>query len=321
MQQPTFSVIVPVYNVERYLHQCLDSILRQTYPCYEVLLIDDGSTDRSGDICDAAAVQHSQVRVIHQHNCGLSVARNTGIMEASGEYLLFVDSDDVISINALQQFADILSSSKVDIVTAFASELHPNGETTPYLQHTIELCEATSGRDYLEQALAKNAFTVCVPFNVYRREFIVDNQLFFKPGMIHEDVLWTPQTFLLAQTVCTGAFYFYEYRIRAGSITRGSKEHQIRSAKTLINITKELSNFVSQYAASETRWFRDFIAMEYMSATYIGNLAKDHTVRLDRFFPLHNAFSLHQKAKALLFAISPLLYCRINKWSKWSSRK
>lgn len=102
MQTPLISVIVPVYNVEPYLRRCVDSILRQTYRNLEILLVDDGSTDRSGTICDACAQQDTRVKVIHQKNQGQAAARNHGIDQAKGEYLSFVDSDDFIEERMLE---------------------------------------------------------------------------------------------------------------------------------------------------------------------------------------------------------------------------
>ena len=99
--KPFFSVIVPVYNVEKYLHRCVDSILAQSYSDFEVLLVDDGSMDKSGTICDDYALKDNRIRVFHQANAGVSAARNKGIDEAKGEYVVFVDSDDYLKLEKL----------------------------------------------------------------------------------------------------------------------------------------------------------------------------------------------------------------------------
>ena len=101
MNKPFFSIIVPVYNVEKYLPQCVESILRQTYENFEVILVDDGAKDRSGEICDEFAAKDERVSVIHKQNGGSSSARNAGIQEAQGTYILFVDSDDYWSNNTM----------------------------------------------------------------------------------------------------------------------------------------------------------------------------------------------------------------------------
>ena len=102
-KNPLISVIVPVYKVEQYLHRCVDSILAQTYTNLEIILIDDGSPDRSGAICDEYAAKDSRIRVIHQKNAGLGAARNAGLDVCSGEYIAFVDSDDTLPEDALEQ--------------------------------------------------------------------------------------------------------------------------------------------------------------------------------------------------------------------------
>ena len=100
---PVISIIVPVYNVEKYIHQCIDSILLQTFTDFEVLLVDDGASDHSGSICDEYAHRDSRIRVFHQENAGVSVARNKGLCEAIGEYVTFVDSDDWIKPDYLNE--------------------------------------------------------------------------------------------------------------------------------------------------------------------------------------------------------------------------
>ena len=110
-----FAVIVPVYNVEQYLEKCILSILNQSYRDFELILIDDGSTDRSGEICDVYCSKDSRIKVIHQNNSGLSNARNKGIREATSDYLVFVDSDDWIDSNSLEAFDEIIEGSSCRI--------------------------------------------------------------------------------------------------------------------------------------------------------------------------------------------------------------
>lgn len=113
MENPKISVIVPVYNVEKYLRKCVDSILSQTFTDFELLLIDDGSKDHSGEICDEYALQDDRVKVFHKENGGVSSARNLGIDVAKGEWITFVDADDYIAENLLQSLCNI--DSNVDI--------------------------------------------------------------------------------------------------------------------------------------------------------------------------------------------------------------
>ena len=113
---PKISVIVPVYKVEKYIHKCVDSILNQAFSDIEVILVDDGTPDRCGEICDAYGEQDSRVKVIHKENGGLSDARNAGMPHASGEYIIFIDSDDYIDVNMYEELLAAISSYVVDLV-------------------------------------------------------------------------------------------------------------------------------------------------------------------------------------------------------------
>lgn len=115
---PIISVIVPVYNVEKYLPRCIDSILAQTFTDFELILVDDGSPDNCGAICDEYAAKDKRVRVIHKSNGGVSSARNAGLDAASGEYVTFVDSDDYIAEDRLKQMHSSIFESKADIAVA-----------------------------------------------------------------------------------------------------------------------------------------------------------------------------------------------------------
>ena len=132
------SVIVPVYNVKLYLHKCVDSILNQTYQNIEVLLIDDGSTDGSSDICDSYTEKDSRIKVVHKKNGGLSSARNTGLDMATGEYILFVDSDDYIDIEMIRRLYDALVKTGADMGVCNIRMVGVDGLTTfPYPENVV----------------------------------------------------------------------------------------------------------------------------------------------------------------------------------------
>ena len=116
---PLFSILVPVYNVEKYLKECIESVLKQTYTNYEVILINDGSTDNSGKICNDYAEKYSQIRVYHQENRGLMLARKQGILKASGKYCLFLDSDDYYAETLLEQVEKYINDHGFDITLEY----------------------------------------------------------------------------------------------------------------------------------------------------------------------------------------------------------
>ena len=151
---PAISVIVPVYNKEPYLHRCIDSILSQTFTDFELLLIDDGSTDRSGEICDAYAGKDKRVRVFHKENGGVSSARNKGIQKANGEWIIFLDADDYFLLDALRLLLDVALKNKTKIS---AANFYVEKDNKRYGQ-----CE---GRD----RIVKNNFRSCYFMTCYLR--------------------------------------------------------------------------------------------------------------------------------------------------------
>ena len=153
------SVIVPVYNVEKYLSKCVDSLLNQNLlpEEYEIILVDDGSTDRSGDICDEYAMHHSNVKAIHQQNGGLSVARNTGIQVAAGKYVQFVDSDDYLEPNVLKSLVEKMKLEDLDVlrfnyrnVNEQGEEIAPNKDPKRWVSYLSEVCD---GLTFLNERL------------------------------------------------------------------------------------------------------------------------------------------------------------------------
>ena len=147
-QRPEISVIVPIYGVEQYLPQCIDSILMQTFYDFELLLIDDGSPDRSGDICDDYARTDQRIRVFHQKNAGLSCARNVGLINSCGRYVTFIDSDDYVKPCYLEELYGALPADKnvKGVIVGGLDKFLPNGN-----MHTIHVPEQkiTSEKMYL----------------------------------------------------------------------------------------------------------------------------------------------------------------------------
>lgn len=124
-----FSIIVPVYNVDKYLNRCVDSILNQQFNSYELILVNDGSTDNSGSICDDYALSNDKISVIHKDNGGLSDARNKGMATAKGEYIIFIDSDDYIEPEALEKFNhQLIKSGNPDVMITLMKEIYDDSE-------------------------------------------------------------------------------------------------------------------------------------------------------------------------------------------------
>ena len=230
-----FSIVVPVYNVEQYLGQCLESLQAQNYGDYEVICVNDGSSDGSKEILSAWEPRMQKMRVIDRENGGLSAARNTGLEAATGDYVVFVDSDDWVEPTMLSTLAESIGDEDI---ACFACQRTDN-EATDSLPK-----EQTSGWEYYNHhALEHREIPfVCVWQRCYRRQFLLDNSLWFREGILHEDNEFTPRACLKAESIKVIPDVLYNYRVRPNSImtTRG-----LRSKESLITIGNELSELFS----------------------------------------------------------------------------
>ena len=206
----TISVIVPVYNVAQYLSQCLDSILSQDYKDLEVILIDDGSTDASGQICDQYAEKDPRVRVIHQKNGGAAAAKNAGLRLASGDYLTFADSDDYLEPGAYGFLMKTLLETNADAVQGSFREVYRNHVEEQRIQ-----AETLEEYDYLLRF--PKDFSCALLWNkLYRRELF--EGVFFEEGHKIDDEYFTYQGFLRPRKVIRVDRVIYNYRKRASSV-------------------------------------------------------------------------------------------------------
>lgn len=221
----TFSIIVPVYNVEKYLEQCLESILAQTISDYEVLLVDDGSTDRSGSICDTYGKRYPFIRVIHQTNQGLSEARNAGLGTAKGEWILFVDSDDWIVPDMLETLQKEIRRTGADIYSFNAQKVDHTGIILEKLLYAVENDVVNIGDekkkfDYYFHTLMQYRAGWEVCFRAFQRKLILEHGITFLPTqeIFAEDYLFTFQYLLYAGKAGVLCHIFYNYRQREQSL-------------------------------------------------------------------------------------------------------
>lgn len=213
--RPRLSVIIPAYNAAAYLQPCLDSIFSQEYSDFETIVINDGSTDNTATLLE----QYPQVKVIRQENQGMSTARNRGIDEADGEYILFVDSDDLLTEGALATLAPELTGE--DIIGFNAKKMHEATGEYSYLP-TVSEPETSDGWTYFcrHRLDPTDIHFVCIWQRAYRRQFLIDNNLRFVDGILRaEDDLFTTEAMLAAHSLKTITPCLYIYRIRANSIT------------------------------------------------------------------------------------------------------
>lgn len=208
------SVVVPVYNVERYLAQCLDSILTQDYSKLEVILVDDGSTDTSGAICETYAARDNRVHVIHQKNSGAAAAKNAGLRAATGEYLSIVDSDDYLEPGAYSYMLQIMHQEQADVVQCALRYVFCNRQEDQILHQGRSVMESKA---YLARFLEDWSCAITTD-KLYKR-YLFDG-VFFEEGHKIDDEYFTYQAFLKPCRVVMDDHVIYNYRQRASSVMR-----------------------------------------------------------------------------------------------------
>ena len=215
------SVIVPVYKVEKYLERCVDSILAQNYRDLEIILVDDGSPDRCGGICDEYEKKDSRVKVIHKQNGGLSDARNVGIEAAKGGFICFVDSDDFIEPEMLMTMYQLQQEQDADIVCCGICDRYENRNFLACSKSEIINC---SGKKAFEYILEGKYCAGSACSKLIRRDIIKEHR--FLVGKIYEDAFFLPQLMLSATKVSITMQPMYNYWHREGSITTSAFERK-----------------------------------------------------------------------------------------------
>lgn len=215
------SVIVPVYNIKAHVENCIQSILKQTYHDFELFLIDDGSTDGSGDICDRYAGLDGRIKVIHKENGGLSDARNTGTRLAAGEWISYIDGDDYIEREYLEELHRVACENEAQISViqpCIRRGRHAEKEKSrgPLLNQDVK---NISGREAVEEIVHRNNMNmICAWGKLYHRELFP--VLAYPYGRVHEDEFITYRAFYEAKKVAVSPKKYYNYVIREDSITR-----------------------------------------------------------------------------------------------------
>ena len=260
------SFIIPIYKVEAYLNQCVDSILGQTYRDIEVILVDDGSPDRCPAMCDAYAEQDRRVSVIHKVNGGLSDARNAGLKVATGEYVIFVDSDDFwTSDKHLEQLVNVVTENlNCDFIGFNCSYYYPESNTyKPWSAYSDEIVKSCMGNETLTALVRSGTVPMSAWMKILKRNFLIDNELFFEKGILAEDIPW----FINVLEKCNKCMfvnqYIYAYRQNVvGSITHSGGE---RSFNNLFAILKsELTKIgYRQFSEDAKKALYSFLAYEY----------------------------------------------------------
>ena len=275
--KPKISVIIPVYNVEKWLNKCIDSILNQSYENFEIILVNDGSTDKSKDICDKYSKEDNRVKVFDILNSGQSVARNIGLKEAKGDYILFIDSDDYISDKAIiEKFINILDNNEYDFIyTSYCRFEDGNDEKITEIlpiNLTNDDIKNKEGKDILIDLINKNSFHHAPYLKVCRKDFIIKNKLYFREGYYHEDAEWSFKVFYYAKNLFIYDKPWYMRRMRENStITSRNEKVVCKKLCDRLIIADDLINFFQKENPSEVI-IEDLVRMYWGDLLLIINL-------------------------------------------------
>lgn len=214
----TVSVVIPVYNVKPYLERCVNSVLNQTYKDLEIVLVDDGSTDGSGELCEQIATCDQRISVIHQENQGLSGARNTGIRQATGEYITFIDSDDEwLLTDGLEK---VLQGEKTDLIAFKRVDIWGKSERIIYPDYDIEnIKRLPDVQTVFSHLVTTQQLQISACFLLVRKQILLNHEIIFPIGLLSEDIFWSMHLWQYVNTVRLTNINLYGYYHREASIT------------------------------------------------------------------------------------------------------
>mgnify|MGYP003375793756 FL=1 len=315
MNQFLLSIIIPMYNVEQYLADCLDSLIIKEHSDWEIIIVNDGSIDNSMDVARLYANKYSNIRIFIQKNKGLSAARNRGIEEARGKYLYFLDSDDFINNDVLEEMIESAEKYNCDLVSAQAEIVT---ECSSFHKiDTVKIIECAnvpaniviSPKIFLEKQLISNSFQTIVVINLYSSKLIEQNNLRFLNGYLHEDEEWTPRAILLSKKIMYINKTLYYYRKRKNSITTTNLKKE-KNFYDLKKIRLFLQKFYNENVNDSDLKLKllDDLAKRKMYDYYF---CKIKNAKEDKEFLYQNSYTLKNKLKSFLLIHFPQVYFKL----------
>lgn len=311
------SIIIPVYNVEQYINDCLKSILCNNNSNYEVVIINDGSPDNSIEIAKKyKEIYYDKIKIINQENQGLSITRNRGINEASGEYIWFVDSDDTLKENAIEEILKLVEKyNSIDVISMPLNHFYENGvEHADFSQNNINII---TNYEYINKHYP---FGASQRF-ILKKDFLLKNNIYFTPRILHEDGEFGLKILYYTNQICILNKSYYNYRIRSnGSIMsswkRKNSEDLLFTFNTLLNLFKNnpLNRKIDCF--NNTLFYIltasiSFAKEHWSSPEFITFYNENKSLIRNKIKIIYQKCYWYKRINLLLFYISPLNYCKI----------
>jgi glycosyltransferase involved in cell wall biosynthesis len=266
---PLISIIIPVYKVEAYLHKCVNSVLDQDFKDIEVLLVDDGSPDNCPAICDEFTKKDARVKVIHKKNGGLSDARNEGMKSATGEYIMFLDSDDYWDgKDCLFNLIQSMQVSNADIILYGAKDVFVESNTVRVARGNYDIAAIRKGKDAAIQSLfVTHHFPGSAWILTIKRCLVLEHELFFITGIKAEDIDWLMHVFSKAESfdAVNDPFYMY-FKNRQGAITTTA---DFKSAKDVLFSVAKWTIILEKDSSVTNAFLLSYLAYQYITAYII----------------------------------------------------
>jgi len=319
-QEITVSIIIPVYRVAEYLAECVESVIKQSYPKTEIILVDDGSDDASPVICDEYAALYSHVKVIHKINGGASDARNCGLAHATGEYVLFLDGDDFWDDpDALKELVERVHLTEAEVVNfSFQKYYQDTKEKRPYFFNIpampLEWKRKKEQLDYL----TRNHLYISSPCCKLIKRTLFSEALLFETGVYSEDVEWSARLLQEARTLDFVCMNFYCYRQRSSSVSHTINDKKCRD---LCNHIMSCIELYQQNDGSEREALAYYTAYQYGTYFMVQAQATQAPYEcIDELERHQNILANHENNKKLQFlyiGCKLFGYKRVCKWIRW----
>lgn len=316
-----FSICVPAYNIERYLRECIDSILSQDFEDYELIIVDDGSTDATGKICDEYAEANSKIRVIHQSNKGLMLTRRSAIEVARGEYLLFVDSDDVLKAGALSRLNQSIEENGADLYIYRAETWYQNKRIPMRPPYGVD--GLVSKEEVLYNVLSSFAFNSIWTKAVQRSVLAEHLDEIYVKVNFSEDMIQTAYILKYAESIVILDDILYQYRLRRSSMvhTKVSESVMLESLETLHKVEDILKEYViPQLNVSSYNWENELLNHQrnalknFLEHVYRNNLTE---LSLSQKTELYNSLKKSEEVTRLM---TPEIIERLNLYNRYRAK-